>query len=87
MDDLCKVDLGKTDVYEGNVPDADIETTLKVLRTIRNASLGPKVFLANTAVILTHAHAAIHQMIKQVQTAEAAGQTENIKVEDYKEGD
>ena len=47
---------GDCSVYEGDdVPDADFEIALKVIRTVRNCCLGPGYFDADGAVILSHA--------------------------------
>lgn len=58
-------DLNRTDTYEDDiVPDADVETCLKVIRTIRNACLGPHFFDAEGAVVLSSAHAKIVDLVK-----------------------
>ena len=57
-------------VYEGEVPDADCEIALKVIRTARNACLGPGFFDADGAVILSHAHAKLVELIKMVEEEE-----------------
>lgn len=55
----------RTDIYEGYVvPDNDVETCLKVLRTIRNACLGPNCFDAEGAVLLSHAHAKVVELVE-----------------------
>jgi hypothetical protein len=48
-----------TDTYEKIIPEGDIETCLKVLRTIRNSYLNPESFSADKSLILSHAHATI----------------------------
>jgi hypothetical protein len=58
--------LDDCDTYESLVvPDEDIATCLKVLRTIRMATLGPILFDADAAVILSHAHAKIKELCEQ----------------------
>lgn len=70
--ETCKVDLTKTDTYENYIiPDTDVETCLKVLRTVRNWSLVNENFDADASVILSHAHAKLHDMVKDVQNHEA----------------
>lgn len=63
------VDLTRSDVYTGyQVPNADIETALKVIRTIRDAYLGgPQGFDSDVAVLLSHAHAKIVDLVKKFQ--------------------
>jgi hypothetical protein len=62
----CKVDLNRMDVYEDAVvPDADVETTLKVIRTIRNECLNPNAFRAEAAVLLSNAHAVIVNLVQE----------------------
>jgi hypothetical protein len=62
----CKVDLTRMDVYEDAiVPDADVETTLKVIRTIRNECLNPTAFRAEAAVLLSNAHAVIVNLVQE----------------------
>ena len=64
------VDLTRTDLYDGgNIPDADVETCLKVIRTLRNINLGPGLFDAETALIMSHAHARIHDLVKEAEHA------------------
>lgn len=71
-DDPCVVDLSKNDVYSPPIiPDADVETTLKVLRTLRNLCLGPDGFDADGAVLLSHTHAWIRAQVVAVQKIEA----------------
>lgn len=61
-------DLTKTDEYkDGVVPDEDVEVCLKVIRTIRNCCLGPGFFDADGAVILSHAHAKIVELVNQAE--------------------
>jgi hypothetical protein len=40
----------------GTITEADVNTTLKVLRTLRNLALEPENFDAQAAVMLSHAH-------------------------------
>lgn len=52
-----------TDTYQdGIIPDNDMETCLKVIRTIRNGCLGPHFFDAEGALLLSHAHAKIRDL-------------------------
>lgn len=68
----CRIDLSRTDIYETlEVPDSDVETALKVLRTIRTMCLDPLNFEAEGAVLLSHAHAFIAEAVAQVLAAEA----------------
>jgi hypothetical protein len=62
--DPCTVDLTRTDIYPDDIPDADVETCLKVLRSIRGQALGPSWFDAHTALLMSHAHAKIHDLVK-----------------------
>jgi hypothetical protein len=65
------INLGRMDVYERCIiPDEDIETALKVIRTIRNVCLGPHIFDADGAVVLSHAHAKIHDLVVRAQEGE-----------------
>lgn len=53
-------DLTRTDCYEGTViPNADYETALKVVRTVRNLCLGPLFFDAEGSITLSYAHACL----------------------------
>ncbi len=62
------IDLTKLDTYpDENIPSADVETCLKVLRTLRNVCLIPETFSAHGALNLSHAHATIHDMVKRLQ--------------------
>lgn len=71
MPELCKIDLSRTDRYENYIiPDADVETCLKVLRSIRNMTLDTGCFDAESAIILSHAHRVIAEMVEELQTAE-----------------
>ena len=57
--------IGTDDTYKKHiVPDEDMRTCLKVIRTIRDACLGPGFFDAEGAVILSHAHAKIFELWK-----------------------
>lgn len=57
------INLERNDEYaEGVVPDEDVETCLKVLRTVRNQFLQPFGFDAHDALLLSHAHAVIHRL-------------------------
>lgn len=57
--------LRRLDTYPGHlVPNADFETCLKVLRTVRNVCLGPHHFDADGAVVLSHAHAKLVELCK-----------------------
>lgn len=70
MDDKCKVDLSKHDIYKGfEIPDEHVEITLKVLRTLRNQlrRLGRYA----DADSLTPAHATIVRCIEEIQAEEA----------------
>lgn len=97
------VDLSRTDEYPdrkildggsqvtsylGGIPPEDIETCLKVLRTLRNLCLGPRIFDAVGAVGLSHAHAKIVEMVKNVGGDEhATGQQASEQdSEPYPEG-
>src|SRR6516225_12462605 len=63
-----RIDLTRSDEYLGHiVPGADVETCLRVLRTIRNVCLGPNFVDANGAVILSHAHAKIAELVKMAE--------------------
>lgn len=69
--DMARIDLSLNDEYPKEViPDEDIETTLKVIRSLRNWCLGPSIFHAEVAVILSHAHRVIVEMITEVQKIE-----------------
>jgi hypothetical protein len=62
------VDLTKLDLYEnGFISTKDVETCLKVIRTLRNVCLDREVFDANGAVVLSHAHATIHDLVKEAE--------------------
>lgn len=69
-DDRCKVDLSRSDKYANEIPDEDLETALKVIRSMRDFCLGPGYFDADGAVILSHAHAKIVEMVEQVLEVE-----------------
>ena len=72
MNAPCTVDLSKSDEYEnGVIPDRDVEICLKVIRSIRNQLLWPN-FDAEGAVVLSHAHAKIVDLVKQTQEEEKA---------------
>jgi len=65
-------DLNRTDCYGDEIPDIDIETTLKVIRTIRNYYLHPTFFDADGAVILSYAHQKISELTRLAEEAEKA---------------
>ena len=70
--DITRIDLTLCDKYTGMyIPDEDIETALKVIRTLRDWSLDPEMFNADTAVILSHAHKAIVEMVEDVKRYES----------------
>jgi hypothetical protein len=61
----------RTDTYkELFIPDEDMQTCLKVIRTIRNVCLHQDAFDADGAVILSHAHAKILDLWKLCETEE-----------------
>jgi len=68
------VDLTRTDEYEGEIPDADLELCLKVIRTVRNVCLGTVegFFDADGAVILSHAHAKMVELIELAEQEDEA---------------
>lgn len=71
----CAIDLTKVDEYpEGRIPDADVETCLKVLRTIRNQFLGLHFFDADGVVILSHAHKKIFELVQRAQQEDPAAE-------------
>ncbi len=73
LKEFCEVDLEKCDEYLNRVvPDDDVETCLRVLRTCRNVCLAVDQFDADGAVILSHAHAKIAEMVQNVQETERA---------------
>ena len=54
---MCEPVLDTTSTFErGAITDEDVNTTLKVLRTLRNLALEPENFDARTSVMLSHAH-------------------------------
>ena len=53
------------------ITNEEMETCLKVLRTVRNAYLGPKTFGAEEAVILFHAHRVIIEVVQQREKVES----------------
>lgn len=69
------INLEYTDTYRDFViPDEDVETTLRVLRTIRAACLEPGVTDLNKdaegAVLLSHAHTWIVESVKEIEAGE-----------------
>ena len=66
------VDLSKTDKFpHDNVPDEAVETTLKVLRTLRDLCLKTDLGRwADEIVVLSHAHKVIYDL------AEAGNESE-----------
>lgn len=62
------VNLGRTDQYDSLIiPDGDIETCLKVLRTLRNITLRPESFNAHRALVLSEAHQVIYNLVQEAQ--------------------
>lgn len=70
LKDPCVVDLSKHDKYPARIiPDADVEITLKVLRSLRDWHLEDAEF--DEAVLLSHAHACIYESVQACLKAEA----------------
>jgi hypothetical protein len=66
----CRVNLKRNDEYDnGIIPDEDVETTLKVIRSLRNLHLKDNEF--DESVLLSHAHACIFKSVEAVQAVEA----------------
>lgn len=69
------LNLKQTDTFTNSiVEDQDFELALKVIRTVRNACLGPNFFDAAGAVTLSYAHA------KLVELAELCNECEEVGV-------
>lgn len=66
------VDLSKTDIYtDYKIPSKDLEITLKVIRTIRDAFTGgPQGYDTEIMVLLSHTHEKITATVKQLQETE-----------------
>lgn len=63
-DDDCKVDLSREDEYEGGViPDGDVETCLKVLRTMRTHCVNSN-HLGIVAIKFAEAHDWLYELVE-----------------------
>lgn len=69
------IDLSKMDTFpDGQVPDSDVEMTLKVIRTLRDICLRRDAFDADGAILLSHAHKFIVEVVEECQSPAVAAE-------------
>lgn len=77
------INLTRIDQYENHIiPDEDVELALKVIRTMRDVCLMPNVFDADGALVLSHAHAKIHDLVQRAIAGEEEEKSANGKSTD-----